>query len=236
MASLDPPDQVRFRRRRERAIGDQPGARLLQPVQAPFLAQLPAQNVRERLEKMSVVARVSLHARRQRPPGPIGLLRTFFQLHAQVLLHQVEQAEFLLPEQPARHHCVKYPARHKTVLLAQQAQVVIPAVQDQLPLLERLPERLQMDRRQRINQPVRLSHADLQQTQLLGIRVQAVRFGVYRHPISRLKRFQELRQFAIRIYHAPYCIRNSTPEKPKKHPGRSKFSSGLPFAGCYTRK
>ena len=49
---------------------------------------------------MRVVAGVSLHFFRERTPCPVGFLRTFIELHAEVFFHQAAQAELLFAEQP----------------------------------------------------------------------------------------------------------------------------------------
>ena len=71
------------------------------------------------------------------------------------------------------------------MMLAQQPQVVIRAVHDEFMRVQRAEQRGKIYSGQRINQPVAVGRADLDQADFFGIRVQAVGLGVERNPCRR---------------------------------------------------
>ena len=203
MAALDAPDQIRLVRAGDSTVGDEPVAGLLQPWQALLLGQLIAQHVGQRLEMAGVGAGVIFHARRERAFGPVGFLRSFFQDHAEIFVDEAAQAEFALAQQAAGQHGVEDPVRYEAVIFAQQPQVIVRPVQDQLVLFQLQPKRLQIQLRQRINQIIAVDRAHLDETKLFRVGVQTVRFSVQGQPVRRADGRQVLSQFQVRINHSP---------------------------------
>src|SRR5437879_10503898 len=67
-------------------------------------------------------------------------------------------------EQPGRHHGVEHALRNKTVGAPQQTQVVVRAVQNHLSPPQRVQQRGQVQRRQRVDQFVGFRQTDLDET------------------------------------------------------------------------
>ena len=88
------------------------------------------------------------------------------------------------------------------MMLAQQAQIVIRAVHDQLVRVERVQQRIEIDAGERVNQAVAGGGADLDQADLFGIGVQAVGFGVERQPGGGLEVGQKGGQLCVGVNHA----------------------------------
>ena len=150
---------------------------------------------------MRVVPGVSLHSRRERAFGPIGLLRPLFQGHPQILLEQIGQSELAVPEQAACEHGVKNPVWHEPVVLAQEPQIIIGPVQNQPVQFEFRPQRGQRQRGQRVNQPVLPADADLKQAELFRVGMETVRLRVEGDDFRRAQFVQEGGQRAIRVNH-----------------------------------
>jgi hypothetical protein len=58
-----------------------------------------------------------------------------------MLLEQRDQAKLPFSQQPARQHGVEDAIRHKGMILAQQAQIIIGSVQDQPVFFQFRPQR-----------------------------------------------------------------------------------------------
>ena len=95
---------------------------------------------------------------------------------------RLRQAKLHDTEQPGRQHGVKNRARHEIVVLAQQPQIIIRAVQDEFVFAEGLEQWSEVEVGERINQLVRVRDADLHEADLFRIRVQAVGLGVQGNP------------------------------------------------------
>ena len=102
------------------------------PGQPPSGLQFRLQAVGERLQVMRIVPGVAFHPLRQRAHRPVGFLRALLQLDAEVLLDQVAQTELTQAKQARGEHRIEDGAGHEFVVLAQQPQVVICAMHDQL--------------------------------------------------------------------------------------------------------
>ena len=172
------------------------------PGKAPLGFQLKLQLVRQRLQIMCVVARVNFHPLRQRSPRPVGFLRTLVQLHAKELFGERTQAELNFADQPRGEHCVENRRGHEFVVLEQQPQIVVRAVHDDLVSVQRLEQRVEIDFRQRINQSVAVSRADLNQADLFRIGVQTVGLGVERDPFCRAQFWQPGGKVFVGLNHA----------------------------------
>src|SRR5262245_48275734 len=121
MAPFNPPDGVQVGGSVLRRIKDKACTSFLMPSQAPFALQILAELVRQRLEIVGVISRVTFHALSQRSQRPVRLLWTFLQLHPQAHLSQVAEAKLAHPKQPSSQHSIKYCLGHKFVVLAQQS-------------------------------------------------------------------------------------------------------------------
>jgi len=86
----------------------------------------------ERLEVVRIVAGVAFHALGQRAQGPVGFLRAFLELHTEIFLHQMAQAELAQAKQSRCKHGIENGFGDELVMFAQQTQIVIRAVHDQL--------------------------------------------------------------------------------------------------------
>ena len=104
-------------------------------------------------------------------------------------------------QKPRRQHGVENGARDKFVMLAQQPQIVIRAVHDEIVLVECGEEQIEVHGRERINQPVTGHCADLNQANLFGIGVQAVGLGVERQPGRGFERGQEGSKLCVGVNH-----------------------------------
>jgi len=105
--AFDAPDQIRIGRLDLRTGGHQTSAGFAEPLQASFPLQLGFQEIRQRLEVKRVVARIGLHADRQRPARPIGFLGAFLQRHSQMPGDQRGQAQLLQTQQSGSLHRVE---------------------------------------------------------------------------------------------------------------------------------
>ncbi|MGC3958867.1 MAG: hypothetical protein QM813_13295 [Verrucomicrobiota bacterium] len=95
------------------------------PFEAAFGLQFRLEPVGQGLEIMRVVAGVRFHAGGQRAHRPVGLLRPFFQLHAQMFLHEVAEAKLADAQQAGGQHGVENRAGDELVMFAEQAQIVV---------------------------------------------------------------------------------------------------------------
>src|SRR5689334_17722801 len=87
-AAFDPPNLIWIGRAYDGALFDQPLTRLGVPFETAFALKLLPQNIRQRLEEARVIARVFLHARRERTARPIRLLRSLLQFHSEESMDQ----------------------------------------------------------------------------------------------------------------------------------------------------
>ena len=185
-----------------RTVSNQPRAGFLVPGEPSHLLKFKLQLVGERFEMMRVVAGVGFHLFGERTPRPIGFLRGLVQFHAEKFFHERTQAKMPFAQKPRRQHGVENGARDKLVMLAQQPQIVIRAVHDEVVFVERGEERIEVHGRERINQPVAGHRADLNQANLFGVGVQAVSFGVERQPGRGFERGQESGKLCVGVNHA----------------------------------
>ena len=133
---------------------------------------------------MRVVAGVILHLPGERTAGPVGFLRAFDQLDAEVLLHQGREREFRVAGQPRRDHRVEHGAGLGEPGPAHEPQVVIRAVEDQELAGEHLEKRPEIEARQRIDQDVPLIEGNLDEAELLEVAMEAVGLRIHRDGIE----------------------------------------------------
>ena len=163
--------------------------------------ELIAQNIRERFQMMSIVERVRGHAFGQWTARPICFLRSLLQLHVEESRDEMVQPELADAQEAAGEHRVENPGGDKTQALAQEPQIVIRAVHDQLVAFEDFEERFELRVRERVYQLIAPFDADLNEAKLFGVGVQAVSFGVERNPFG-LKQFRKKPCYLfIRINH-----------------------------------
>jgi len=132
-----------------------------------------------------VVTCVILHSLRKRALCPVGFLRSLFQRHSERLRHEILQAKFHHAQQARGNHGIENPVRHEVVVLAQQAEIVVAAVQQQFAPAQCLPQRCEVNVRQRIHENVRAGKAELEQAELRRVGVQAVSLCVQGDPFRR---------------------------------------------------
>jgi hypothetical protein len=171
------------------------------PIQPAFGFQFGSELIRERLKIVGIVAGVALHPLGERPHGPIGFLGAFFELNTQVGLHQVAQAELAQSEQPGRQHGIEDGAGNELVVFAKQPQVVVGAMHDQLVPGQGIENWVQNQLGQGIDQPIAIDGADLDQTHLFGVGMQAIGLCINRYPGSMAKYRQEFLQLLFIIDH-----------------------------------
>ena len=180
---------------------DQPRAELAMPFQPPELGELRAEQLLDLPEVADIVERVLGHPRRERPHAPVGLLRTFLQREAEVSRQDVVEAELRVADQPRRPHRVEQARRLEMVPVVEQVQVVVRGVEDQLVLVERLPDRFEVEVRQRVDEIGAVRDGDLQQAELLRIGMEAVGLGIDADPRSILDAGREVAQFGGGLNH-----------------------------------
>jgi hypothetical protein len=154
------------------------------------------QPVRERFQIMRVVARVNFHPFGQRTPRPVGLLRTFVQLHAEKFFDERTQAELPFAQKPRGEHRVENRGRRELVMFFQQAQIVIRRVKNEFVGVEHVEQRIKIYFRERVNQHVAVGGADLDEADFFGIGVQAVGLGVEREPLGGAEFRQQRGEFS----------------------------------------
>jgi len=171
------------------------------PRKPAFGVKLGSQQIGQRFEVVSIIACIGFHPRSQGTPGPIGLLGGFVECDVEVMSHKIIEAKLGLSQQTSGEHGVKDRRRHEIVVFAEQAQIVIRAVHDQLMAEESLQKWIEADPAERINQFIAPERADLYEADLFGICVKTVSFRIQRQPGTMpgiRRQFLELR---IVIYH-----------------------------------
>ena len=157
-------------------------ATLLVPRHPPPLEHLPAQALGQGFQVAGVVHSVAQLRVAQGPARPVRLLRILGEGHVQELLRKGGQPDLFDAQQLRRDHGVEHLAAGPEALpRAQQAQVVVGAVQDQPLVRQDFDETAEVQLRQRIDDEVRVSDGELDQADLLRVVVQAVGFGIQRH-------------------------------------------------------
>jgi hypothetical protein len=78
------------------------------------------------------------------------------------------EAELFFAEQPRREHRVENLRGREIVMFAQQPQIVIRGMENQLATGQRIEQRIDAEARERVNEPVAASQADLDETDLFG--------------------------------------------------------------------
>ena len=91
---------------------------------------------------------------------------------------QRRQAEFRFSSEPGRRSWYRKPSRFHPPGAAQQAEIKISPLQNQLLVLQGLVKRVKAETGQRINQRVESGQADLDQAQFFKITVKTVRLRI----------------------------------------------------------
>lgn len=181
-AAFEAPDLIRIGRMQFSAVGDEARAGFFLPTEAALGFQFGFEAVGQWLEIMGVVAGVSFHALGQWALGPIGFLRTFVERDAEVLGNEVGQAELRDAEQPRGEHGVEDAGRDELVVLAKESQVVVRSVHDEPVRAKLFEKRRETNAGERVNEFIAIERGDLDETNLFGIGVKTVRFGIERDP------------------------------------------------------
>ncbi len=117
---------------------------------------------------------------------------------AEVLLDQRREAEFRQPQHARGDHRVENFADIKIERASEQAQIEIHPLQHDLLLGERGAKRLQIDRRERIDQVILAVERELNEAELFKIAVQAVGLGIDRDALERAEPRKNLRELCSR--------------------------------------
>jgi hypothetical protein len=111
-------------------------------------------------------------------------LGPFAEFDIEVLSYQSGQTKFADPEQACSNHRVENALRDKVQTPTEQSQIKIRSVQNNFFSLQRSTQRHQIDIGEWIDNVVPFCQADLEQTKLLSITMEAIRFGIDRHAID----------------------------------------------------
>src|SRR2546430_17166739 len=182
--SADAPKFVLIPRTFYRRLFDCALAALVQPIDPIELFQLRLEAFGKRQQVMRVVHCIFQHPRRERTPRPIRLLGPFAEFDIEVLSYQSGQTKFADPEQARSNHRVENALRDKIQTAAEQSQIEIRSVQNNFFSLQRSTQRRQIDIGEWIEHIIPSRQADLEQTKLLSITMEAIRFGIDRHAID----------------------------------------------------
>ena len=117
------------------------------------------------------------------------------------MFNKVAEAKLWDAEKARRDHGVKDGSRLERVVFAQQPQVVIRAVHDQLPAGQSVNKRREVNVCERVDDSVGVGCADLDETDFLRIGMKAVRFSIYRNPGGGFERVQVGGELLRRIDH-----------------------------------
>ena len=131
---------------------------------------------REQIER--VIYGIMQHLWRQGTPRPVGFLRRFCECDTEMLVQKGGETELCGTTEAGGNHRVKKHGRAGVVATSQQAEVVISTMNDHRLSLERLKERFQRNACQRIDEKIVLGNAYLDETKLVKIAMQTVRFSV----------------------------------------------------------
>src|SRR5438128_12678026 len=133
---------------------------------------------------MGIVDCIFEHPLRERTSAPVRFLRSFRQLYLEVPLDQRGQAEFADAEQARRDDRVEDSSGGKIPTPAQQPQIEIGAMHDNLFRLQSSAQWCKIDIGQWVNDVIAPEQADLHQTKLLAIRMKTIGLGVDCNPVS----------------------------------------------------
>ena len=192
-AAGDAPEGVQFPLAHDARGFDGFLTRLLEPFPAPEATEFPLEFGGQRLQISCVIAGILRHLRRKRPPGPVGFLGALGEDNPEVAVQQGRQAELETADEPRRDHGVEHAAGLDHADAAQEPQVVVEPLDDEFMPGEFLKQRLQGKPGQRVDEHIESRHADLDQTQLFEIAMEAVGLGVERDAPGLAHRLQEFR-------------------------------------------
>src|SRR5712691_9859177 len=143
---------------------------------------------------MGIVNCIFEHPLRERTSAPVRFLRSLRQLYLEVSLDQRGQAEFADAEQARRDDRVEDSSRGKIPTPAQQPEIEIGAMQDNLFRLQSSAQWCKIDIGQWVNDVVAPGQAKLHQAKLLAIGMKTVGFGVDRHALNWFNLLEQIGQ------------------------------------------
>lgn len=184
VAAWETPNLVGITRSGMRAFPDQPGAGLAMPLKPSQHDQLLPEQFGQRMEVSGVVEGVIEHRWSKGTPGPVGLLGAFHQSNSKKPAHKIDQAEFFQAKKPGSQHGIEDVLGNKAVRPVQQAQIIVRPVKDQLAACQNPQESFQFQGSQRIHEGLSRRIAQLDQTKLFRIAVNAIGLGIHRNPLS----------------------------------------------------
>ena len=153
-------------------------AALLEPFGALEAGEFGFEDGGDLQKIVGVLDRVIEHLRRERTPGPVGLLRGFGEFHPEVALDERGEAEFRNAAEARGDHGVEDAFRCRKADAAEQAQIVVGAVNNELLAVEGREKGIERKAGERIDQQVVSGNADLDEAELLEVAVEAVRLGI----------------------------------------------------------
>ena len=201
------------------------------PILPAFAPQFLPQRADQWLEVDGVVAGVFLHLGRERAAAPVGLLGGFFQLHSKVILYQSGEAKLRAADEARGEHRVEDSPRHKVVAALKKAHVVIRAMHEEGVSVERLEKFPQGHSRQRINQHIVAGDAHLNEAELLGICMKAVRLRVNGDPFGRVDLADQGLQMFLGVNHEAAVNRTA-----RRTSSQSGILRGTFFNSCERRE
>src|SRR5881227_2195384 len=110
---------------------------------------------------MGIIAGVTFHFLSEWADSPISFLGALFELHIEKMFDQMAEAELAQAEQAGGEHGVKDGGGNELVMFAQQTQIVIGAVHDQLMAGEAIEQRIEIYFGEGINEIIARNGADL---------------------------------------------------------------------------
>ncbi len=146
---------------------------------------------------MGVVLCITQLVCRDRALRPIRALVAFVHLHVEEFFQQVAESDLLATQDACRDHRIENIGERKLIIALEAHYIVFGSVKDFLDLRisQNMSEYAQVFDRQWIDHEILLPRRDLNQADLLAIRVQAVRFSIdgIHSDCAQVKRIQGLR-------------------------------------------
>jgi hypothetical protein len=156
-----------------------------------LVMKFATENLGEPVQKTGIVHRIVGHFRGKRAARPVRFLGSFGKLEAEIFFDQGSEAELDHSTKPRRNHRIKEPRGTGEANATQQTQIVIGTVQYQLSAVKCREERLERKAGKRVNERITVGDADLNETKLFEIAVEAVRFRIERNERMRVEARQE---------------------------------------------
>lgn len=178
VGAADAPDQIGIGRLGAESLGDDAGAGLAVPFEAAEADEFRLELFLKRLEVAGIGLGIGGHAGREGALSPVGLLGAFLEFEAEKLVDQVGEAEAVDSEKPRGGHGIEDARGFEAPGPVHQAEVVVGAVENEAMAAEDAEEGIQIEFRQGIDEEFAARMTELEETELLGVGVEAVGFRV----------------------------------------------------------